>query len=374
MNIAENEKIYGMAECALLEDYANRLHWLKIGEDGVVEFYLDNHMLQTFRECEEQFWTYFVLGYSGKGRVWYFDLGTCVHKMVELYYILRKSQKFDLQNWGIQTAVEIWNAMNMDFYKTHPVWKSDFEKLGGLHGFCGLMVQYAQYFNLDNERIRVIGAELYFGKKKEVPILDDATKYSYAPFRLYLSGKIDLLIDNGTEIGPMDHKTKKDFKGKNPLINWEVADGMTGYVYAAQNLLKHFPDIERKPCNKIWMNFLQINVTNETKMSDRFKRYPLFKTDEQIEDYKLRQIRTVSKIYQLLINPDMSRDWDTQACVGYSTCPLQQVHRQGSKDLMFKILNSEFQKNGIWNPETIDTQESEINKLMEKEIEKCQTA
>jgi len=356
----------------LLKKYGH-LHWIQYNpEDGVIEFYLDNHMLQTFRECEEQFWTYFVLGYSGKGRVWYFDLGTCVHKMVELYYLLRKAKKFDLQYWGIEICKQIWNTMEMEFYKDHPIWKSDYEKLGGLFGFCGLMLQYAQYFNLDNERIRVIGAELYFGKKKEVPILSNHQLYSFAPFRLYLSGKIDLLVDNGNEIGPMDHKTKKDFRGKNPLINWEVQEGMTGYVYAAQQLLKHFPDVDRKPCNKIWMNFLQINSTKDTKMSDRFKRYALFKTDEQIEDYKKRQISTVSRIYQLLINPDMSRMWNTQACVGYSTCPLQQIHRQGSKESMFKILNAEFKRDGMWDCEKVDSEESAVNKLMEEEIKKCQ--
>lgn len=355
-----------------------KLHWCKLGDDGIPELYLDHHMMSTFRMCEQAFVHSFIDGYGGKGRVWFLDLGTAVHKMIEIYYIARKFKKFDLQYWATVIAPRIWNEMNMDFYKTGPnkLWSKKYEELGGLMGFVGLLVQYAQYFNLENERMRVVGTELYFGKGKEVPILVDAGKYIFAPFRMYLSGKIDLLIDDGQSIGPMDHKTASNFMGKNPNITYEVQEGMTGYVFAAQKLVKNFPDVARKPCNKIWMNHLQIAIPGKDKdgkekgLSERFKRLPLMKTDEQLEDYRLRQISTGVKIFNLLVNSELVPDWNTTVCTNWfhSTCAYQSAHRQGSKSSLYQILNSEFVKKGIWNPETIDQEENAVNNIMKEEI------
>lgn len=344
-----------------LEDWAAELHWLKIAEDGVPELYLDNHMMQTFRMCEARFVEDFMNGWGGKGRIWFLDLGTLVHKMIEVYYLNRTHSLFNTQYWAINLGAQLWRAMDMDYYATHPVWKKEYEKLNGCHGLCMLLFQYANHFQLENERLRVIGTELYFGKGKEVPLLNSKENYwpNIAPFRLYLSGKIDLLIDDGTSIGPMDHKTSKDFRGKNPLESYEIQEGMTGYVYAAQQIIKLFPDLARRPCNKIWMNFLQIK--EEKIIHDRFKRLPLYKTDEQLEAYRLRMIRTASKIFQLLTT-DSVPDYNTGACTNWmhQVCPYQRVHRQGAKESELLILNANFVKAPIWNPETVDQEENSV--------------
>jgi PD-(D/E)XK nuclease superfamily len=342
------------------------LHWLVIADDGVPELYLDHHSMQTFRNCEARFVLEMIEGYGGKGRVWFLDLGICTHKMIEIYYLNRKKSNFNMLKWGSETAQRLWNVMKMDEYATHPIYGADYKKLGGIHGFCALLIQYGQYYNLENERLRVVGTELYFGKAKEVPILSDNTLYDFSPFRLYLTGKIDLLIDDGVAIGPMDHKTSKDFRGKNPLQGYEVQEGMTGYIYAAQHLLKAFPEVQRRQCNKIWMNFLQIKI--EDKISDRFKRLPLLKTDFQLEEYRKRQIATASNIFQLLINPDREAQWNGMACNNWmhSPCAFQPVHRQGSRDSQLIILNTNFEKRDIWNPETVDQKERAILDIMKE--------
>jgi PD-(D/E)XK nuclease superfamily len=358
-----------------LEQYAAELHWLKIAKDGVPELYLDNHMMQTFRMCEARFVEDFVNGYGSKGRIWFLDLGTLVHKMIEVYYLNRTHALFSTEYWAIQLGMQLWKAMDMDYYENHPMWQKEFKGLNGCYGLCTLLLQYAAHFKLENERLRVIGTELYFGKGKEVPLLtktfeDNHGKYEKwidsLPFRLYLSGKIDLLIDDGVSIGPMDHKTSKDFRGKNPLINYEIQEGMTGYVYAARQLTKAFPELARRPANKIWMNFLQIK--DEKNIQDRFKRLPLYKTDEQLEAYRLRMIRTASKIFQLL-STDAVPDYNTSACTNWmhQTCPYHSVHRQGSKESELLILNANFTKIPIWNPETVDKDEnSEVDKIIKE--------
>lgn len=329
-----------------------KLHWLQIAEDGVLEIYLDNHTLQTFRMCEARFMEEFVEGYSGKGGFWFLDFGICVHKAIENYYIERKRAEFNLQKWALIDSKEIWLSKDMDAtWSQHP----DYIKLGGFLGFSALLFQYAQYFNIDNDRFRVIGTELYFGKNKEVPLLQNKSLYSFAPFRLYLSGKIDLLVDDGYNIGPMDHKTAKDFRGQNLAQNYEIQDGMTGYVFAAREIVKQFQDKVQvtRSVNKIWMNFLQVKT--EKNMEDRFKRIPLFKSDWELEQYRLRQISTASRIYQLIENPNLQPYYNTMACTNYmhNQCPFLSAHKQKDKESQLAILNADFVKGKIWDPETV---------------------
>jgi hypothetical protein len=162
-----------------------------------------------------------------------------------------------------------------------------------------------------------------------------------------------LLIDDGFSIGPMDHKTTSNFMGKNPLLGYEVHDGMTGYVYAARHLVKNLK-IERRPVNKIWMNMIQVKPTD--KPEDRFKRLPLFKTDEQLEMYRQRQISTVKRIYDLLSYPELAPFYNTFICQNYmhSECTYFNVHRQNSKEHQQLMLDTMFTKRDkLWNPSEV---------------------
>jgi PD-(D/E)XK nuclease superfamily len=362
-----------------LAKLSEKLHWLKIGSDGIPELYLDNHMMQTFRMCESRFFLDFVEGYSAKNaHLWFLDFGICTHTMIEYYYIHRKDEDFNILNWAGTLASELWTKMNMDeYYGPGSPWHhKNYSSLGGLTGFCSLLLQYAQVFHQENERFRVIGTELYFGKEKEVPLvnwikIDQEPEYM---FRLYLSGKIDLLMDDGFNIGPMDHKTSSNFMGKNPIVSYEVHEGMIGYVYAAKQLLKiglpstwdpQFDSVQKmgRNTNKIWINFLQVEPLPEKRrdgskptINERFKRMPLFYTDYQLEQYRLRQISTSSRIMQLLLNDSLQPTRNTMACTNYMhhVCSYHEVHRQNSRESELTQLNSSFVQKGIWDPENRD--------------------
>jgi hypothetical protein len=332
----------------------NQLHWYVLGDDGVPELYLDNHMMQTFRACEQRFVHEFIEGYNGKGRFWFLDFGSTVHKCIEIYYLYRKHPNFNVQDWAINTSLDVWNQYDMNFWITHP----DCEKLGGYLGLVSLLIGYAQQYNIENERFRVIGTELYFGKKREVPLGDFTHKNGILyphEVRVYLSGKIDLLVDDGRSIGPMDHKTSKNFMGKDPSMMYQVHEGMEGYVYAARSLLANLNKDSRR-CNTMWMNFMQVTPTKNP--AERYKRLPITYTDEMFEDYRKRMLRTASKIYQILKAPDSyaSADRNTMMCTNYmhNICSFQPAHRMKDKASLYKILNNDFSKGEIWNPETRD--------------------
>jgi hypothetical protein len=179
------------------------IYWVQLAEDGVIEFYLDNHMLQTFRACEARGILDFIEGYTGSGRIWFLDFGTVVHDLMESYYVTRYFDSFDIHSFCMNDVARTWNDRKMDYYKTldpkHP-WRKHLDALGGVLGLMNLMAEYTALFQKDNERFRVVGAELYFGKGKEVPLLDshysEDMKQLFRvnddafPFRVYLCGKI----------------------------------------------------------------------------------------------------------------------------------------------------------------------------------------
>lgn len=350
------ENIYGPSIAKRAQALASSYAWFNLAEDGFIELTLDNHMMQSFRGCEAYFVESFLGRYGSSSPVWFLHLGTAVHKMMEIYYTYRKHPMFSLDRWILGCGKKIWYALNMDQFSKVP----EYEVLGGLVGFGGLLIQYATYYNHDNERFRVVGTELYFGKGREVPLFNgsDWRSLSPYPFRLYLAGKIDLLVDDGESICPIDHKTSKNFMGKNPQLNYEINDGLTGYVYAARKLVQQFnllsPEqkLNRKPSNKIWMNYLQIALPPKDKTNaDRFKRMPLYKTDQQLEDYRLRQIQTGRTILNLLLNPEILPSYNTMMCSNWMhrDCPFKQVHRLDTTSAGI-ILNSAFVRHE-WKPE-----------------------
>jgi hypothetical protein len=152
----------------------------------------------------------------------------------------------------------------------------------------------------------------------------------------------------------MDHKSSGNFRGKNPAAGYEINDGLTGYVYAARQILgapMNEVEFKGRSVNKIWVNSIQ--VTPCPNVAERFKRVPLYKSDYQLEQYRLRQISTGARIFQLLSNSDMAYNYNTMVCNNWfhRTCAFQEVHRQNSRENQLIQLNSSFVKGSIWDPE-----------------------
>jgi hypothetical protein len=349
-----------------LQTLSQKLHWLKIADDGVPELYLDHHSMSMFRNCEEYFMLTMVQGIGTKGRIWFLEFGIVFHTTIEEYYNRREAKTFELWNW-LAFAERLWLENDLEFWDGRNFIKDGkkqphkgYKDLGGLPGFKAMLMTYVSYFATENDHFRVIGTELFFGKKKEVSLLEDSTLYSYAPFRLYLTGKIDLLMDDGKSIGPMDHKTAGDFRGKSMVSNYEVQEGMTGYLYAAQKLVAQVLSPElviQRQINKIWMNFVQVKTPTSGEAKERFSRVPIYKTAEQLEQFRQRQIGTASRLFQIL-NEGRPADWNTMNCNSWmhQECAFKPLHRQGSTSAMQQLIQIEYTKKPIWNPEDRDAE------------------
>lgn len=342
-----------------IEEAAKKYHWIQIAPDGVVEMFLDHHMLSSFRNCEAFFELAMMANIKSRHRSWNLEFGITWHKMVEYFYLHNMESTFDLTAW-LSSGVQIWQDNNMDEFAEHKSCKA----LGGVHGFIAMLAQYSQFFAKEVDRLRVIGIEITFGKKREVPLgrftgfnmdcMHDQTR----EVRCFLTGRIDFLMDSGSAIGPLDHKTTVTFGNKNMSNEYDPQEGMTGYVFATKKIVaSRFPELlQGRKVDKIWMNFAQ--TSPEPDAMKRFKRIPIYKTDFQLEEWRLRQLRTFHKIYDMLVLGERP-DWNTgHGCKFFnSDCIYKRLHQQNSSSNMISILNADFVVGKPWDTETVNDEE-----------------
>ncbi|HEY1645093.1 MAG TPA: PD-(D/E)XK nuclease family protein [Candidatus Saccharimonadales bacterium] len=341
-----------------------QLHWFSINpEDQVIEMVLDHHMLSTFRMCPSRFKLEMVDGWAPKGSFWFLEFGALLHKCLEYYYQYFRTPEFTIERW-FAYATNFWAKGNFDKYSEIPGYKN----MGGRIGFLTMLQEYYLRFSAENERLRIIGTELYFGKGKEVPLLAEPLN-NRIPFRLYLSGKIDILCDTSSHIAPMDHKSHGDFRGQNPNKSYEIQEGMTGYIYATRELVKHFIDLEvfepgSRQTNMILMNHIQVKP-GKTSFQDRFSRIPMRRTDADLEEYRWRQVATARDIFNMLIDSmeGIPAQYNAGVCSNWwhNECQFHKVHRQHSGDSQLFVLQNEYIKKPIWDPENRDNDGSSAN-------------
>jgi hypothetical protein len=237
----------------------------------------------------------------------------------------------------------------MDVHAEHKEYKS----IGGMMGFCTLLLQYAQVMGPENEKLRVIGTEVSFGRNCEVPLF--ISEY----VEIYLAGRMDIIVDDGYFICPLDHKTKGYFRS-DPGLEYETDEGPTGYIYALTKILPTIVPEElalKRDCSKILMNLISKKPNEDS--SARFKRIPIRKSSAQLLAYQYRMIRTahhlIKDLETYLDDCENSVPRNTTACTNWhmGICAYRDVCRQASKEAELATLNNGFLKLPIWNTEEI---------------------
>lgn len=315
---------------------------------------VDNHLLSTYRACPQHFLFAHVLGlkrkdHGGASRNWYLEFGVLLHRRLEVYYKHFRESSFDVQKWAVGETTAAWQDMQMDFHSEHKEYKS----IGGLAGLVGLLMQYSTAMSAQNEKLRVLGTEVSFGKNCEVPLWSDCFQ------EYYLSGRMDVIVDDGYFICPMDHKTMGSFRG-DPGLKFETDEGPTGYIYALKTVLPQFvpeEQILKRDCSKILMNLISKQLT--TNLPERFKRVPIRKTTEQLEQYRLRMAATCESLLwdmnRIAFNFPIPRN--TQVCQNWMhfQCSYFDLCRQASKQGYEATLNNGFVQVQLWDTETVET-------------------
>jgi hypothetical protein len=347
-----------MNERGQLIEYLDRtpLPWISYSrEHDKFILVLDNHLMATYRGCPQHFMNMHVEGIrrkqrlvAGSARVWFLDFGVILHKALENYYTIYREPGFVAAQWAISIGTELWTKNDMDYHSE----EKEYKTMGGREGFVGLLMQYVTVYNATAERIRVLGTEISFGKNREV-LLGETED-----FILYLAGRMDMIIDDGYFICPMDHKTKAAFKG-DITLDYEMDEGPTGYIFALKTVLPQFlgeNEILKRDCSKVLIN--AISKASTTVPADRFKRVSLRKTTYQLESYRQRMITTATHILNDMItyvsgsevyrNAQVCSNWMRRPCTYFDIC------RQSSKEAENMTIQNGFVKTPIWDTETVN--------------------
>lgn len=335
----------------------NPLPWLWYSEEKQkLIMVVDNHLMSTYRACPQHFINAHVLGLRRKSefkegtvdRNWYLEFGILLHRALEIYYKNFQNPNFDNVAFCTQSGVALWNAAEMDIFTEH----KEYKLIGGVHGFVGLLIQYSTLFNARVEKLRIIGTEVAFGKNLEVPLWSDCFQ------EFYLAGRMDLIVDDGYFICPMDHKTMGSFRGE-PALRFATDEGPTGYIFALKTILPQFlgeNEILKRDCSKILMNL--ISKTPTTTPQERFLRVPLRKTVEQLELYRERMITTCQHLltdmehvaagWPVWRNTQVCQNWMHLPCAYFDLC------RQGSQELVQMTIKNGFTKTPLWDTEAVE--------------------
>src|SRR5215475_4350920 len=235
---------------------SEKFPWVRVDPvSNIVELFMDHQMLSTLRMCESKFMMEHILNIRPKGhKAWALVFGAWLHFALEDYYehIRQNEGRPPDPNLWLAKAKETWVRLHIQAYAN----EDKFQDVGGWEGACSLLVQYYAFYM--EQRLRVVATEIPFGFDREVPLGDfwifiEDRKWLV---KCYLTGRIDMLVDNGSVIGPVDHKHAHMFRG-DEWDKFNPHDGITGYIFGTNTILKkYFPDWH-KPCLNGWIFHLQ---------------------------------------------------------------------------------------------------------------------
>lgn len=320
---------------------SNQFNFVKTLDDGSIEIYADHHMLSALRKCEGYFIEN-IINRSVKGRGWPFDFGIWIHACIEYMYmnphqrVLKWQQEFNARQVTkdataqycsapelVDYGAALWNKM--EFQKYH-VQHKQYISFGGFSGAAKMLLHYWQMYGETREPLQIVGTEAAFGGAKECFI--GSFEISGVRISCYYSGRIDVIVDDGISLGVMDTKSTSKFDG-DELTDFTPHDGMMGYVYALRHILQNnYGSVYNgRPCNRIIINHVQVGDCKDYK--ERFKRTPITYTLEQLEEWRLRQLRSFRKLYDITVG-QQTPDWNTELCSKWyfrMPCPYQDLHR-----------------------------------------------
>lgn len=372
-----------------IEELSKKFDWIRIANDGVTEIFADHHILSTFRTCEAKFEEEIVNNIIPRTGNWSLSFGIAFHKWMEwfdeaedknfkgkwndsvdissgingktTYYLSPELHEITITNW-IARCKNYWRENNLDQFRDQP----GFKDLEGWNGAQLLLMQYWNRYGNGQERLRTVGSELGFGKNREVPILLNPNQYPWAPFRCYLTGRIDRVVDNGRVIGPLDRKTHRYFKGKE-ASKYKPHDGFLGYVYAIDTILGSKFKEQNKSCNSVIVDLVALKEpTEKTKNKVRFIRAARDFSPSEIEAFKRRQVSTFAQIYEVLVL-GRAPQWNTIVCHNqyYKDCPYKVLH-EASEECRVNLINSFYmEREERWSPYRNEREQQQEEALVE---------
>jgi len=253
-------------------------------------------------------------------------------------------------------VTDAWSEHKMEDYasaddKTREV----FDKFGGLDGGRLMALEYYEAFAKQHySSWQIIGAELGFGWKDELPLGEDDKVV------VYYGGKPDLVILDRAQnmIMPLDFKTKDSVPG-NATLMYKPHPQTAGYIYAVNKMLDmmyghNLTDAATRPLSPtkcIIMICARFRPTDKPRSGVRSPRflpvYPQYSADE-IEEWRQSVMEKCRRLRDS-IERGVWTPRESACHLYYNGCVFRCVCSQPA-NIRQALLKSDFVKVEPWSP------------------------
>jgi hypothetical protein len=256
-------------------------------------------------------------------------------------------------------ASDAWLSHKMEEYKNTD--SEVFDKFGGLDGARLMALEYYQAFATQHfTNWRVIGTELGFGWKDELPLGEDDKVV------VFYGGKPDLVILDHSQnmIMPLDFKTK-DHVPSNSSVQYKPHPQTTGYIFAVRELMKKHYDYptckedeemneaitRQMPTKCIVMVCARFRPTEKPRSGVRQPRFlPVYPNyfDAEIEEWRLSVIEKCRRLRES-IERSFFPPRESACHIYYNGCMFRRVCSM-PQNVREAVLKSDFIKIDPWAP------------------------
>jgi hypothetical protein len=333
--------------------------------DGRYKFRVDHHTINDFNTCDRYF-SYRHLP-DANGQVWggkslnmKIALGSWWSSVMEMFYHNMVFGELPSEHHIYKFASDAWALHDMDKYKTQDQKSAEiYEKFGGPDGGRLMALEYYKAFaSAHYTQWQVIGAELGFGWRDELPLGEDDKVV------VFYGGKPDLVILDKTQnmIMPLDFKTKDNVPG-NVSVMFKPHPQTAGYIFAVSKLLEHAYQLgsaminnpPKAPTKCIIMMCARFRPTDKPRDGIRKPRfvpvYPNYTADE-IEEWRLSVMEKCRRLRDS-IERSVWTPRESACHLFYNGCQFRRVCSV-PQNVREATLRSDFVKIDPWKPYDID--------------------
>lgn len=333
--------------------------------DGRYRFRVDHHTINDFNTCDRYFnYRHMV---DANGQVWggkhlnmKIALGSWWSDVMEMFYNEMTHGVMPTEHHMYKFATDAWIEQDMERFKTQDVKSLEvYDKFGGPDGGRLMALEYYKAFGVQHFKSwQVLGAELGFGWRDEVPLGEDDKVV------VYYGGKPDLIIYDRSQnmVMPLDFKTKDSIPG-NANVIWKPHPQTAGYIFAVSQLMKQtlLPKSEFQPAPPqiptkcIIMMAARNRPTEKPRDGIRKPRfvpvYPNYSADE-IEEWRVSVMEKCRRLRDA-IERSVWTPRESACHLFYNGCMFRRVCSQ-PRNIREAILRSDFIKIDPWKPYDVE--------------------
>jgi hypothetical protein len=330
--------------------------------DGRYRFRVDHHTINDYNTCDR----YFEYRHMADpaNQVWgtktlnlKIALGSWWSSVMESFYHEMTFGSLPTDLYMMKFAVEAWNEHHMEGYANAD--PEVFDKFGGVEGAKLMASEYYEAFAKHHyTQWQVIGAELGFGWRDELPLGEDDKVV------VYYGGKPDLVIVDRSQnmVMPLDFKTKDSVPG-NASVMYKPHPQTAGYIFAVSKMLEdcyrlgstEINNPPKAPTKCIIMICARFRPTDKPRSGIRSPRfmpvYPMYTADE-IEEWRRSVIEKCRRLRDS-IERGYFPPRESACHLFYHGCQFRRVCSQpaATRDM---ILRSDFVKIEPWSPYRVE--------------------